>query len=311
MTKHDDQKPKQKGHRPAHHHKKVFDVVPPGKAPASPNSRSVIVGHKPQVHDDQFVPSEHWASDPREKRPLMDGHKKVALMPTGGDRAAQHAEQQEGHALKDGVVKPPANTVSATAVPDKEPAEVASVASEVAAKKPKSEPEETHSEHGNEKIDPKDPSLIALEHLMVEQVIEEPTPGAEATSIPESADSADAVSGLAVETEVKPGAPQSDTQLNSTSAAADFWDSPKNQDSPAPQTAPHGASDDLLAQTDAPILEPQKAVVSQHHHHASVWEMILTFLLVLLVGIVALNFLLDANIINTELQVPHTDLIGG
>ncbi|HEY5667773.1 MAG TPA: hypothetical protein VIR03_01270, partial [Candidatus Saccharimonadales bacterium] len=37
--------------------KKVFDVMRPGKAPASPTSRPVVIGHKPQVHDDQLVPS--------------------------------------------------------------------------------------------------------------------------------------------------------------------------------------------------------------------------------------------------------------
>lgn len=310
MTKHDDQKPKQKGHRPAHHHKKVFDVVPPGKAPASPNSRSVIVGHKPQVHDDQFVLSEHWASDPKEKKPLMDGHKKVKLMPSGEDRGPQH--QAEEASPKDEAVKDSAAKLVVNTVPAKEPPESTPVASEATPEKSESKPVEAPPEHGNEKIDPKDPSLIALEHLMVEQVVEEPGPGSETVPVSEGKNPADASPRVAVGTEVKPAdAAQSDTQLNPPSAAADFWDSPKNQDSPAPQTAPHGASDDLLAQTDAPILEPQKAVVSQHHPHASVWEMILTFLLVLLVGIVALNFLLDANIINTELQVPHTDLIGG
>lgn len=39
-------------------HKKVFDVVPPGKAPAATNSRSVVTDQKPPVPDDQFVKRE-------------------------------------------------------------------------------------------------------------------------------------------------------------------------------------------------------------------------------------------------------------
>src|SRR5688500_4922517 len=68
--------------------KKVFDVVRPGKSPAAPNSRSVIVGHKPQIADDQFVPSPNTrlAGNPSEKRPLMDPDKKVGVAPMSGDK---------------------------------------------------------------------------------------------------------------------------------------------------------------------------------------------------------------------------------
>lgn len=65
------------------HHKKVFDVVPPGKAAAVPNSRSVIPGVKKPVADDQFVPGAPrlLASDPNEKRPLMTRKKSTKVNP--------------------------------------------------------------------------------------------------------------------------------------------------------------------------------------------------------------------------------------
>ena len=40
---------------PAAQNGKVFDVVRPGKVPASPTSRPVIVGHAPPVKDDQII----------------------------------------------------------------------------------------------------------------------------------------------------------------------------------------------------------------------------------------------------------------
>ena len=76
-------------HKHSKHHapKKVFDVTRPGKSTASPNSRSVIVGHKPPVADDQFVPGAAStaptlrASDPFEKHDLMDSKKKKLVLP--------------------------------------------------------------------------------------------------------------------------------------------------------------------------------------------------------------------------------------
>src|SRR5688572_17132996 len=61
--------------------KRVFDVVRPGKSMASPNSRNVITGHKPQVKEDMFVagPNSRLAGNPYEKHALMNaGHKSVA-----------------------------------------------------------------------------------------------------------------------------------------------------------------------------------------------------------------------------------------
>ena len=69
--------------------KKVFDVVRPGKAPAAPNSRNVIVGHKKPVKDDMFVAGKEShgvrATNPNQKRDLMDTDKRKSINPVSKD----------------------------------------------------------------------------------------------------------------------------------------------------------------------------------------------------------------------------------
>lgn len=82
--------------------KKVFDVMRPGKAPASPNSRNVIMGHKPQVKEDMFIaPSSgsRFASNPNDQRPLMNPSDKVELSPIVSDQDAPVAEPAETEAV--------------------------------------------------------------------------------------------------------------------------------------------------------------------------------------------------------------------
>lgn len=82
--------------------KKVFDVMRPGKAPASPNSRNVVVGHKPQVKEDMFVTSSsgaRLAGNPNDQRPLMNPSDKVELSPIASDQDAPAAEAAETEAV--------------------------------------------------------------------------------------------------------------------------------------------------------------------------------------------------------------------
>lgn len=298
MTKHDDYKPKQKGHN-LHHQKKVFDVVRPGKVLASPNSRSVIVGHKPQVHDDQFVPSEHWASDPTEKKPLMDGRKKITLTPGGKietDQVETNQYEKKKPSSEDDEKTPSSGLAP---ISEKAPDAPAPIATEA---RSESKPVTPNAGNGK-KIDPKDPSLVALEHLIVEQVIEEPAAPPEAAPVTDKVNSNDPA--VADDRELTTAIGQSD---GLSEAGDDFWD--KNESISSAHAKLQTTPDDLLAQTDAPTLEPQKAVVSQHHPHASWWEVVCVFFLVLFVAAVALNFLLDAEVIKTDLHLPHTELIG-
>jgi hypothetical protein len=58
--------------------RKVFDVMRPGRAPASATSKPIIVGHKPQVQDNSVTTG--IAHHP----PLLDGHRKIEINPAAG-----------------------------------------------------------------------------------------------------------------------------------------------------------------------------------------------------------------------------------
>jgi hypothetical protein len=235
--------------------KKVFDVVRPGKSPASPTSRPVISSHKPQIPDDQFVPSTNarLAGDPSEKRPLMDSDKKRSLSPVSDDvsLAAEHTTPSEP---------------DTEPVPSTLPAEQKAAFFDALSKKPE-EPAEA-------------PELLPVEFTKEEDLglppAGKPTPEQLAV-------------GQVVETDEPSTVSAGDTHKPSVSSFM--------------------TQDDVLAQTDAPLLE--RAVVSHHKHHAKtkVWEWLLIFFLIMLLALVALNFLLDAEVLTTELAVPHTDLL--
>src|SRR6266511_4167737 len=77
-----DEQPKPKHHQAHKAQKKVFDVTRPGHAPASPNSRSVVVTGTP-VADDQFVPTAPTlrAADPNAKHELLNAKNRKELQP--------------------------------------------------------------------------------------------------------------------------------------------------------------------------------------------------------------------------------------
>jgi hypothetical protein len=56
--------------------RKVFDVMRPGRAPASSTSKPVIVGHKPQIKDPSVT-----VNGVGESRQLMDSRQKIAIKP--------------------------------------------------------------------------------------------------------------------------------------------------------------------------------------------------------------------------------------
>jgi hypothetical protein len=112
--------------------------------------------------------------------------------------------------------------------------------------------------------------------------------------------------------DAKPWEPPTET---ATEALAETPTAPS--DSPVPDgveqsAAPKPASsrpmshDDVLAETSAPMLE--HVIVSHHKaHRTKLWEWLLILVLMVVVAIVAVNFLLDAEIVKTDLDIPHTN----
>jgi hypothetical protein len=254
-----------------HSPKKVFDVMRPGKTPASATSRPVIAGHKPPVADDQFVPSPHasLASDPSEKRPLMDPDKKVGLNPMSDMPAAE---------------KP------VTPQPDNTPDPKVMTAQETSPELP--------AEAGVE---------TAAAELFPDTSDEKPT---DASSAPDTSGS-EATAPAGAEPPATKPTPEG-LAVERTVTVADDPLLPPEQEPAVPTTPAKPAvklmtQDDVLADTGAPMLE--HAVVSHHKQHVSPLKWLLIILLVVVIALVAFNFLLDAKVITTDFNIPHTNLL--
>jgi hypothetical protein len=325
-------------------HKKVFDVVPPGKSVAPPNSRSVIVGHKPPVKDDQFVPGSgnskpaevasesastsaaetpahsSMAGNPFEKRPLMGGHKKLGL------KLASTAGQEETVTTSTASLVSPHNS-------GKSSGKQATTAPELSSPAPKSGPSDegaNKDSSAGERVSPASgvseeahgapktaavsgaPALSgsASEHLAdlaVEQIVE--------TETFDKIDNVDKTGGAGgASTGGQSGELQVlDQPISGETPEPTGMGSRAGESSVGAGTASGRPStvDDLLADTSPPNIapEPQQAVVSHHHRRGGALRAILIILLILILGAAALNFLLDAEIIKTSLDLPHTDLI--
>lgn len=246
-----DNNPKPQSFTPS---KKVFDVVRPGKSAASATSRPIISSHKPQVPDDQFVPSANTrlAGNPSEKRDLMDGGKKLALSPL-----SEEAAPEEG-------------TTPTEATPEIAPGETTAPILE---------------NKDDQSAEPQDTPELLPDHFDDEEsaptLPAEPAPTAEPVEKQE---------------ELPPAPAEKPTpeQLAVGQVVTTDDDVPMTQD-------------DVLAETDAPTLD--RAVVSHHKHRTKLWEWLLIFLLIVALALVALNFLLDAEVLTTDLGIPHTDLL--
>lgn len=87
-------------------------------------------------------------------------------------------------------------------------------------------------------------------------------------------------------------------------------------ETPGPQSPPSARSsksiDDLLAESGAPVLdtEPPQGVLVSHHSARHSWlGAVFIFLAAVIIAAVVLNFLLDAEVITTDLDLPYTNLL--
>lgn len=254
-------------------HKKVFDVMRPGKAPASPTSRPVIVGHKPPVADDQFVPTPHQRimHDPSEKRPLMDPDKKIGLTPLPGTEESAHVEPSETKPVPD--PGPPAEA-------DIEKA-AAELLTEQPAKKSSEAPDVFEASSTPDTTLPPENPLSSMPTAAINEA--KPTP--EQLAVGQTVD--------------LPADASNDSGISKTPGAT--------KSSPSPASVFPMTQDDVLAETDAPLIE--QAFVSHHKHRTGPLKALLIFTLVLLLVLAAFDFLLDAEVLTTDLNIPHTNIL--
>jgi hypothetical protein len=298
MSKDEHQKPKHHAHKT---HNKVFDVTRPGRAPASPNSRSVVPSSKPPVADDQFVPSAPvlLASDPNTKHDLLNAKNRKGIQPLSAPAVVSESES--------------ASVLPANQITDSAESAVSSIETQTP-----SAPEVTNQPTVSEPV----PTTEATsDESLATSLLTDQTPTAPLA--PEEDTPAHIVMEQTVETvaDASPETPEQNPSIPSGPAKAKvpIWEHPDTSEqvegsqTPASQS-PRSAKtiEDLLAETGAPTLEPEHTpslIVSHHSHRkAAWWEPVLIFLLIVVVAAVALNFLLDADIIKTSLNIPHTDL---
>jgi hypothetical protein len=271
------------------HQPKVFDISRPGKAPASPTSRPWVAPTE-AVADDQFVPGAPSlrASDPNAKHDLMDSKKKKDLQPLTGTSespedtgaAAQASAPLLNNAPEIGEAEV---SQSASAAPS------APVVSEAAEAQPTSA---ALSDTAPEVSTPTDqiPSAVAPEADTHTPVVEhEETPA-----------------HLALE------------QTVSNQDNLPIWEHPDTSEQvetsrPAPSSSGAGKKsiEDLLAETGAPTLEPEKEpsmIISHHPRKKSKWwHSVLIFLAIIAIAAIVFDVLIDMAIIRTTLSVPHTN----
>lgn len=300
------QTPKPKTKQQTLTQKKVFDVMRPGKAPASPNSRNVIVGHKKPVKEDMFVAGAEShgsrASNPDEDRALMKKTGKVSLAPVSADMEAsappvRRKEASAAIAALGG--KATEAQVTATSAPELNEASLEIASQEVAAPPSSAQPDDTMA---TAPLLDKKMASAALGQGATEPSSNNFGPKTESQPQPST-----------FEPQLSPEAADSDGQ----SSVAPLGDSPSSSGPSATSeahqdgydTIPQSIHHDIVAQTSAPMLELDRAVVSHHKHRTRWWTWVMLFFAIIILGLVVLNFLLDAELLTTEMQVPHTDLI--
>ncbi len=272
---------------------RVFDVRRPGKAPASPSSRPVILGHKPEAQEAQTA-----VSGIGEAQPLLT-RRKIQIVP-GGDAAASAsdpapapekpaAEPVAKPATEPTADKPVLTTkISLNQASDQEKEALAAVALGPVGP-PAADPDAR-------------PRLAArperkIEPLQSAEKTETEAPAPEAAPQDKDAEPTAEERPLLATTSVPEEAP------SETAASA----------SSEPTAAKAGDNPLLLETTPESTIEPlfddSGVIVSTHnHHHHHGLKVMGLLLLILILAAVAFDVLLDLGLLTLE-GIPHTDLL--
>ena len=320
--------PAQRPHHPAHTEhgqgKKVFDVMRPGKAAASPTSRPVVVGQKAQAKRTQAAVSGIGDSV----------QAVVAIKPAGAasveldeqDHAAQvaaaasasvAADVTERTDVEDRPAGAPPVAIAlnppvavATTVAPLTPEAVANLDGEKppAASDTPAPPEEPASEPVVQSETSEPASAPPPPPDLVPDASAPPEAGRNLshgkTIMPLSAAQQDQTSAQP-ET---PSAPTSDDQQADSEPSAPV---PAETQPEAPKDAPKPAEKktDAAKGPSVPELHPQdiQDIVVSHHATSVWWHSLILIILVLVLAVIALDILLDAELVDVPFNVPYTD----
>ncbi len=304
----------------------------PGKAAASPTSRPVVVGHKtsaqnaqtavsgigaavpvvaPKAHvdlrasvDDQQAHAAQvaaaasaaaGATDDVEDRPAGAPPVAVALDPPVAIGTTVAPPSPEAIADLDGGEKPPAAdssepTAEAATEPATEPTPPEATQVEATAPEPTSAP-------------PPPPDLVPDTAAPIPEATHNPTHGK--TIMPLVNEPTPQAPAPEQQPETPPPAEQSADAPSAPSPTEENSDQPKE----APKNTGHPASTEAKG-TTAPEIQPQdiQDIVVSHHATSVWWHSLILVLLIIVLAVVAVDILLDAEIITVPFEgVPYTD----
>ncbi len=305
---------------------KVFDVSRPGKAPASPASKPVILGHKPEAQQAQTS-----VSGIGEAKPII-ARRKIQIMPSGDLKPADGGEKSAGDAPESESSK--AETKPETApgetAPQEEQEAIGAAAVDATAGPPELpgggkmlskrltiQPLSTSETPKEEESKPKPEAEEEVPSLADEPGGSEPnTEEAPEATEPESTPAAETEPESAVEKteEEKADEPAPDSlaeELPKDTSSVPIETGGPDDKAPKPEGA---AADEPAPEESDVKIEPLfdesgRIVVSQHNHHKRHGTKVaLLFLLIVLLAAAAADILLDLEMLNLE-GIPHTDFL--
>lgn len=278
---------------------RVFDVSRPGKAPASPTSRPVIMGHKPEAQQAQAA-----VSGVGEARPLLTS-RKIQIMPIGESEDSVNVEPKKPE-------EKPAEKPAETSAPEQKPARKLLSAEPTEEEKDALGVAALDAVAGPPPVAAKTPPSAANGSKRIIQPLSlqkaEPKPEdeskAKTEAAPESTPEAE---------EPKEGEGQkSEPKLSSGEVPAESSSMPEAE--PVKESALQNGQTEEEAPPE-PVIEPLfddsgAIVVSKHDYHRSRTGLKVfgVILLIILLAAAALDIALDLDLLKLE-NIPHTDYL--
>jgi hypothetical protein len=308
-------KPDKKAPPPKKTDGKIFDVSRPGKVPASPTSRPVIVGHKAYAQEAQTS-----VSGVGEARPLLT-KSRVQIFPTSDKQAEKEPTKEltPKPAAEDKEPEADAQTTDTKVTPEEQEA-LAATALEAAHVGPPGYMDEKAREklHTGPRLRIEPLPATGTENVDGEVEVKpaeaKPEPNVSEEPKAEEPKSEEPASAETRPEETLPEGPKP-AEDNQAKSEIDGEKIPLQMSSVPDELAPAVPAETLTPSEEAepdikPLFDDSGVVVSshEHYHHRSGLKVFLLILLIIVLAAVALDLVLDLGLLKLE-GLPHTDFL--
>jgi hypothetical protein len=324
--------------------KKVFDIVRPGKTMASPSSRPILTSQKPPVVDSQVAPKGEdnvevsvRSGNNTGKRQMMPGRTTINLSADDNTELSHDVDTPTAPTVPAAVLRrkkiiAPINPIEVDA--EDEPATVnvvtkpASIPTEPTTAPPMAASVTPDSPVPDVPADDEESDVFeGIDMSDIEPVKatpEVPAPATTTEATPQlvrstptkvniiSREEQEAEDQLLQVDESERASEDADDEAPAQSADRDADEPDYN----APIAAKHSTSrEDIMSGADMAMPthddEEERRPVVSHHKRGKLrwWQWLLVIFFILLLAAATVNFLIDAEILNTNLNIPHTNLL--